>query len=51
MAALEGTSYSKSGLVFKPEANMNTSFGIDGKQIDYSLILKNVKRFKEINGL
>jgi len=51
MAALEGTSYSKMGLIFKPEANMNTSFNVDGKQIDYSLVLKNVKRFRTINGL
>jgi len=51
MAALEGILYSKMGLIFKPEANMNTSFNIDGKQINYSLVLKNIERFKEINGL
>ena len=51
MAALEGISYTKSGLMEKPKANMNTHFNIQPKEIDYSLILKNVIRFKTINGL
>jgi len=51
MAALEGTTYSKSGLVEKPIANMNTHFDISPEEIDYSLILKNIKRFRTINGL
>ena len=51
MAALEGTKYSKSGLLTKPIANMNTHFNIEPEYINYSLVLKNVKRFRTINGL
>ena len=51
MAALEGTTYSKSGLIEKPVANINTHFDIDPEKIDYNKILKNVKRFRTINGL
>ena len=51
MAALEDTKYSKSGLIEKPVANMNTHFNISPEEIDYSLILKNIKRFRTINGL
>jgi len=51
MAALEGISYTKSGLIEKPKANMNTHFEIKPKEVEYSLILKNVIRFKTINGL
>jgi hypothetical protein len=51
MAALEGISYSKMGLILKPKANMNTHFDIEPEKINYSLVLKNVKRFREINGL
>ena len=51
MAALEGISYTKSGLIEKPIANMNTHFDIEPKKINYNKILKNVKRFRTINGL
>ena len=51
MAALEGTTYSKSGLIEKPIANMNTHFDIEPEKVNYNKILKNVKRFREINGL
>ena len=51
MAALEGISYTKSGLIEKPKANMNTHFDIEPEKIDYNKILKNVKRFRTINGL
>jgi hypothetical protein len=51
MAALEDTKYSKSGLIEKPVANMNTHFNINPEEVDYSLILKNIKRFRTINGL
>jgi hypothetical protein len=51
MAALEGISYTKSGLIEKPKANMNTHFDIEPEKINYNKILKNVKRFRTINGL
>ena len=51
MAALEGTKYSKSGLLTKPVANMNTHFDIEPEYVNYNIVLKNVKRFREINGL
>ena len=51
MAALEGITYSKSGLLEKPTANMNTHFDIDPEEVNYNKILKNVKRFRTINGL
>jgi len=51
MAALEGISYTKSGLIEKPKANMNTHFNIEPEKINYNKILKNVKRFRTINGL
>ena len=51
MAALEGIKYSKKGLDSKPKANMNDFFNIDGKKVDYGLVLHNTKLFREINGL
>ena len=30
---------------------MNTHFDIEPEKVDYNKILKNVKRFREINGL
>jgi len=51
MAALEGIKYSKKGLDSKPKANMNDFFDIDGKKVDYGLVLHNTKLFREINGL
>ena len=30
---------------------MNTSFDINGNEVDYSLVLANVKKFRKINGL
>ena len=51
MAALENTTYTLSGLLEKPKANMNTHFNINSEEVDYSLVLKNVRRFKKINGL
>ena len=39
------------GLILKPKANMNTHFNIEPEKINYSLVLKNVKRFRKINGL
>jgi len=50
-AALEGTIYSNTGLKSKPKLNMNSSFNIDGEKIDYGYVLKNVKKFRKINGL
>ena len=50
-AALEGNIYSSTGLKLKPKLNMNTSFNIDGKAVNYNLVLKNVEKFRKINGL
>jgi len=51
MASLEGTIYSKAGLSTKPKANMNDYFGVDPYNVNYEDVLKNVKRFRKINGL
>jgi len=51
MSALEKTSYTRNGLTTKPKANMNDYFNIEGNKVNYALVLKNTKRFREINGL
>ena len=51
MSALENIDYTKQGLVEKPKANMNEYFDIDPYKVNYENVLKNVKRFREINGL
>jgi len=39
------------GLFIKPEANMNEYFNINPYKVNYEDVLKNVKRFRKINGL
>jgi hypothetical protein len=51
MAALENVEYTERGLDSKPKANMNDFFDIDGKKVDYELVLHNTTMFREINGL
>ena len=51
MATLDGITYTEQGLVEKPKANMNEYFGINPYSVNYEDILKNVKRFRKINGL
>ena len=51
MSALENIKYKSFGLNKKPSPNMNTYFDINPDVINYSLVLKNVKRFRKINGL
>ena len=50
MAALEGTIYTRAGLNAKPKANMNEYFDVDPYSVNYEDVLKNVKRFRKING-
>ena len=50
-AALERNIYNSNGLNEKPVLNMNTSFDIDGSKVNYNLVLKNIKKFRKINGL
>jgi hypothetical protein len=50
MAALEGITYSNGGLFEKPTANMNEYFDISPYKVNYEDVLKNVKRFRKING-
>ena len=51
MATLDGTIYTEQGLVEKPKSNMNEYFGVNPYSINYEDVLKNVKRFRKINGL
>ena len=51
MATLDGITYTEQGLVEKPKANMNEYFDTNPYSINYEDILKNVKRFRKINGL
>ena len=48
MAALEGITYSDTGLDTKPKANMNDFFDIDFRKVDYLNVIHNVRKFKEI---
>jgi hypothetical protein len=50
MAALEGWKYG-SGLITKPQINLNSCYNIDLKDVDLNLVLTNVKAFKYINEL
>ena len=51
MAALEGTMYSEHGLNSKPKANMNDHFNIIGSEVNWSLLVDNLRIFRKINGL
>jgi hypothetical protein len=51
MAALEGTSYNKNGLNYKPKANMNDFYNIDFKEVDYLNVIHNTNKFRIINNL
>ena len=51
MAALEGIRYNNAGLDFKPKANMNDYFYMLLDQVDYSLLVHNLSKFREINDL
>ena len=51
MAALEGIKYKSYGLNSKPKANMNDHFDMEYDELDYSIVLYNVEKFKQINNL
>ena len=47
MMALEGKKYNNALNVDKPKANMNNYFYTNKNEIDLSLVLYNVSKFKE----
>ena len=51
MASLEDVKYSGFGLEFKPKANMNDHFNIIGSEVNWSLLVDNLRIFRKINGL
>lgn len=51
MAALENTPYTDSGLEFKPKANMNDFFYIDGNEINEGTLHWNLQKFRLINNI
>lgn len=51
MSALNGVAYTEAGLTEKPKANLNNDFKMSIDEIDVSLVLSNVKRFKKINNI
>jgi hypothetical protein len=51
MMALEGKKYNNSLNVDKPKANMNNYFSINKNEIDLSLVLYNVNKFKKFNNI
>ena len=51
MASLEDTKYSGFGLEFKPKANMNDHFNIIGSEVNWNLLVDNLRIFRKINGL